>query len=158
MPLILGLDNGLSGALAFFDTVSGDVQVLDMPTKEIIVSGKPRQDFDVDAFLYIITEVDLRQAFLEQGQGVKGQSPARSYNYGFRAGGIHGALRARAVPTIVVPPQKWKRAFGLIGKDKDASREQAQFFWPEHAKLFKRKMDHGRAEAALIALWGFQNV
>jgi hypothetical protein len=29
--------------------------------------------------------------------------------------------------------------------------------WPNDAKLFARVKDHGRAEAALIALWGVRS-
>ena len=43
-----------------------------------------------------------------------------------------------------------------LSQDKDASRQLAIQEWPHIAHLaFRRKCDHGRAEAALIALWGW---
>jgi hypothetical protein len=37
---------------------------------------------------------------------------------------------------------------------KTASRERAQLLLPNYADLFARVKDDGRAEAALLALWG----
>lgn len=50
-----------------------------------------------------------------------------------------------------VPPQTWKRYFGLLKQPKEASRQLAiQKFGSAH---FKFKKDTDKAEAALIALW-----
>ncbi len=50
---------------------------------------------------------------------------------------------------------KWKRLQGLVKKDKEAARLKAQRLFP-WASL-KRKKDHNRAEALLIA-YTFKNL
>ena len=46
----------------------------------------------------------------------------------------------------------WKRKLHLPGKDKEAARQRALQLFPKHHSLFSRKKDHGRADAALIAV------
>jgi crossover junction endodeoxyribonuclease RuvC len=43
-----------------------------------------------------------------------------------------------------------------VTADKDTARTRAIELWPSHAQLFARKKDHGRAEAALIARWLYE--
>ena len=57
------------------------------------------------------------------------------------------------VPVRPVPPSTWKKALGLSA-DKNASRQRAIETWPEHVRTFARVRDDGRAEAALLALFG----
>lgn len=67
----------------------------------------------------------------------------------YMAQGTAAALNMRRhSPT----PALWKRAMGL-DSDKEKSRAEALRIWPASTHLFKRKMDHDRAEAALLALW-----
>jgi crossover junction endodeoxyribonuclease RuvC len=41
-----------------------------------------------------------------------------------------------------------------LSADKNASRQRAIETWPEHVRTFARVRDDGRAEAALLALFG----
>jgi len=66
-----------------------------------------------------------------------------------------GVVAACGIPTTLVSPQKWKRELEL-SKDKNQSLEMARMLWPDSDK-FKRKKDDGRAEAALIAMYGFKS-
>jgi hypothetical protein len=59
-----------------------------------------------------------------------------------------GVLATLALPPTRVQPQIWKRALGL-GKDKEQARLRAMQLFPQ-ADL-RRKRDHGRAEAILLA-------
>jgi crossover junction endodeoxyribonuclease RuvC len=56
-----------------------------------------------------------------------------------------------------VTPAKWKKHFGL-NRDKGVSRSKATERFPEYANLFSRVKDDGRAEAALIALYGAEQL
>ena len=67
---------------------------------------------------------------------------------------VLGVLAALAIPCTLVTPGVWKRHHGLIGGDKSESRAKAIALWPGHADLFKRRKDDGRAEAALVAVYG----
>ena len=59
-----------------------------------------------------------------------------------------------------VAPQRWqaffKKLFGIpkTTKFKEVTREIACKVFPEHTRFFSRKLDHGSADAALIAAYG----
>jgi hypothetical protein len=57
----------------------------------------------------------------------------------------------------IVEPSAWKKYWHLPGKDKEAARQRALPLFPAAHTLLARKRDHGRAEAALLALYGFHN-
>jgi crossover junction endodeoxyribonuclease RuvC len=54
----------------------------------------------------------------------------------------------------IVEPSAWKRFWKLPGKDKEAARQKALQLFPDVHEALARKRDHGRAESALIALYG----
>lgn len=69
----------------------------------------------------------------------------------------HGIVAAMGFSYTLVTPRVWKSAMGLKGAKQDLkeiSRTTAIRRWPDHAELFKRKMDHNRAEALLLAEYG----
>ena len=63
---------------------------------------------------------------------------------------IQGVLAAAGIPATFITPSAWKRAVGLTLKLKDAARSEAIRCWPNHAALFGRVKDDGRAESALV--------
>jgi crossover junction endodeoxyribonuclease RuvC len=64
-------------------------------------------------------------------------------------------LAALQVPYQLVTPNEWKRSFRL-GPSKAEARIAAARLFPGSARYFARVRDEGRAEAALIALFGAQ--
>jgi len=80
------------------------------------------------------------------GQGVRSM-----FVCGLGMGVWLGILAALALPHTRVRPQVWKKAFSL-GKDKEAARLRAMQLFPTAA--LRRKRDHGKAEALLLALYG----
>ena len=58
------------------------------------------------------------------------------------------------IPTTIVEPSMWKKFHRLHGGDKEADRQRALHLFPAAHALLARKRDHGRADAALIALAG----
>jgi crossover junction endodeoxyribonuclease RuvC len=153
---VLGIDPGATGALAFLRTEAGrpvDLEVLDMPVHRV------RRRMTLDEYA-LARAVDARisgepiaAAVIEQG-GVRpqnGRVGAAAFWLGL--GAVRGVLAANFVPIETVSPGGWKRAMRLTG-DKDASRARASALLPQWAAQWERKKDHGRAEAALIALHG----
>jgi hypothetical protein len=61
------------------------------------------------------------------------------------------------VPLTIIEPTAWKNFHGLRGGEKEASRQRALQLFPGAHALLARKRDHGRAEASLLALYGFHN-
>ena len=92
-------------------------------------------------------------AIIEQGgvRPMNGKVGAAAFWLGL--GAVRGVLAANFIPIEITTPAAWKRALKVTG-DKDASRARASAIFPAWAGLWSRKKDHGRAEAALIALYG----
>lgn len=145
----IGIDPGLSGAMAVV-TPSGDlVTVFDLP---VMGEGKAAR-IDAASLARLISEFGPAKAVVEQVGSMPGQGVASTFAFGRAVGVLAGVLGALAVPTAYVAPGTWKRSYGLASAKEDARRRAIEL-WPAHAALFARKKDHGRAEAALIARWG----
>ena len=152
---ILGVDPGLSGALALLDS-DGLITVFDMPVTARVVNGKTKNRIDAYQLGDWVAKnaPSIRVAIVEAVGAMPGQGVTSSFGFGFTAGVIQGVLAACDVAMQEVHPQKWKRQYGLLGQPKDASRAMASKLLPSAAHLWPRKKDDGRAEAVLLALYG----
>lgn len=151
--IVLGIDPGLSGAVAYLDR--GLLALHDMPVTERKVNGKLKRQIDPYALADLIRRqghVDL--VVVEQVGAMPGQGVTSSFNFGFTAGCIQGVVAASGLSLRTVSPQVWKRHYGLLGQGKDASRAEASRRLPAHAPCWYLKKHDGRAEAALLALYG----
>jgi crossover junction endodeoxyribonuclease RuvC len=83
-----------------------------------------------------------------------GQGTVSMFNFGKSAGYIEGVLSALGIPYQLVPPNKWKKEFSLIGQDKQASIETCRKLFPEldlkRTERCRTESD-GLAESALLA-------
>lgn len=66
---------------------------------------------------------------------------------------LWGVTEACSVELHAIAPQRWKKHFNLMKTAKEGSRQKALELIPEIAAQLTRKKDHGRAEAALMALY-----
>jgi len=76
------------------------------------------------------------------------------FRFGQAVGAVEGVLATLSIPVTRVTPQAWKREYRLLGCDKDAARGIAQDLYP--GAPLSRKRDCGRADALLIARWGWK--
>lgn len=151
--MIIGIDPGQTGALAFFNR-GKVVALVDMPTMAR-THGKGQQiDPYTLATLILENRGQFGEAVMEQVSAMNGQGVTSCFNFGESVGIIKGVLGALQIPVLMVTPQKWKRAAWLIGKEKDAARAMAIQLHPEAADQLSRKKDIGRADAILIARFG----
>ena len=151
---ILGVDPGLSGCMAMLH--KGAVDVFDIPTTTRTVNKKEKRQIDpyqLSAWLEIQRPL-IKFAVVEQVGTMPGQGVTSAFNFGFTTGCIHGIIAACGIEIRTVSPQVWKRKYGLIGQNKDASRGEASRRFPEFTHLWQLKKHDGRAEAALLALYG----
>ena len=152
--MILGIDPGKSGAIAAFTDGGRLVGIDDMPVAGNLVSAALLDEMlhnRIDPFADTPGTAVIEQVHAMPGQGV-----SSSFGFGRSLGVLEGVLAGQGWRIVWVTPAKWKRALGLTA-DKDMSRKRALELWPEHAPLFARKKDDGRAEAALIAHWWLQS-
>ncbi len=147
--VILGIDPGLTGALALLS--NGGIEVFDVPTMKARVRGREVNWPEVARWVDAAGHID--HAVIEAVAAMPKQGVASMFKFGFTAGGLRGIVAAHFIPVTMVSPQRWKREMG-VPKEKDAARARASELFPSHCDLFVRVKDHGRAEAALIALWG----
>lgn len=162
--ILIGVDPGHSGAVAFYRPVDHKLHVYDMPLSSK-KSGRNELDYaDLVRIFhrYVDTQQHLAFAVVEEvgartyvdATGTKrGQGAAASFAFGKSAGAVMGILAALHIPTICVLPGVWKTLMGL-GRDKNLSRTAAMKLFPAKAVSFERKKDDGRAEAALLAYYG----
>jgi len=149
---ILGIDNGLSGALALW--CDGRWTLLDMPT----VSNGKRNELNGPEICRWLREHAPHHAFLEFASARPGQGVTSMFRYGVCYGAIQMALAANGIPFTIVTPQKWKAAVGIAaGSDKEAGRLRALQLFPGEAANLSRKLDHARADAMLLAHFGLND-
>ena len=152
--LTIGVDPGMSGAVAILEN-ERLIQVFDMPTVEIEVNGKRKRRISPEM---LVSEIgmyvdDCRCAYIEKVSAMPGQGVSSMFAFGEALGLVRGVFAGLRVPQHLVPPATWKRDL-KVPTGKDGSRAMAAQLWPLNASEFKRVKDDGRAEAALIALWG----
>lgn len=153
MTLFIGVDPGLHGAIALYNPDAAcPLQIKDVPTHELTVNGKKRLQIDKHK-LSLLLRYPAARAFIEDVHSMPKQGVASSFKFGFVAGCIQQAVVDAGFELVLVPPQVWKRRFNLTS-DKDASRARASELLPAHAHLWPLKKHDGRAEAALLALYG----
>jgi hypothetical protein len=145
--LTLGVDPGLTGALALLDG-DGSIELLaDLP----IIRDKSLAWVDGGELQTIVRDA-LRgrpcRAIVERVSAMPRQGVASSFAFGVGFGSMLGVLQAQHLPIELVTPAVWKRALGLTS-DKRASLDRARLLFPT-ADLRLAKHD-GRAEALLIA-------
>lgn len=147
----IGIDPGLSGAIALIR--DGEyTEVWDMPTMGRGSGNK--QQVNAAEVGKLLRECPPCMAYIELVGAMPKQGVSSMFNFGKAAGAIYGALGALQFPVSEVTPQKWKKEFGLIGKEKDVARTMAQQIMPT-APLSLVKHG-GRADALLIALYGYR--
>jgi crossover junction endodeoxyribonuclease RuvC len=151
--ITIGIDPGISGAIAFLAPDGELLGVEDMP---LVVEGK-KNHVDGSAIRQLIegyNPTDLWRlpfafhAVIESVHAMPNQGVTSMFNFGRSFGTVIGVLNGLGVSVSQVRPQAWKKPLDLIGKDKDAARQLAIDLYPE-APL-SRKKDGGRADAILI--------
>jgi hypothetical protein len=147
MTIVLGIDPGQTGALAWYWPETGAIAVEDMPTVNGAIDGAQLASM-VEAMRPV-------GALIEQVASRPGQGVASVFTFGRGYGTVIGVLQAHRIPLEFVTPGKWKKYFRLDA-EKESARAKAINLWPD-CKSFGRKKDHGRAEAALLARYYAEN-
>lgn len=151
--IILGIDPGISGAVAYYDTNLEKVtHVCDMPTEMIEVSGKPRPRVSAHGVRDLLWTSGANHMAIEKVGGLPGQSGSASFNFGRGVGVIIGSAVAFDFQIEEVAPVTWKAKL-RVPKDKVAAASRASEIIPHLAHEWRTKSRADRAEAALIAVY-----
>jgi crossover junction endodeoxyribonuclease RuvC len=151
---ILGIDIGAQGALAALTDKGELIEVWDMPC--LRDGTAKRRTINAPLLAEIVYKSHADRAFVERVGPRPMEGAVGAFAFGDAKGVVRGCLAAAAIPAVFITPVTWKRAVGVPPGQgmKDQARSNAINRWPGKAQLFARKMDDGRAEAALIGLAG----
>ena len=152
--LIIGIDPGISGAICFFE--DGQVkEIVDMP---VMADGKKnkRQVNGNQIYNEILKRINKFQkkdiiVVIEQVSAMPGQGVTSMFNFGQSFGVLKGICSAMQLSMFFIRPAKWKKYFGLIKTEKDASRTKVIEIFPYISSQLSRKKDSNKADAVLIA-------
>lgn len=155
--IFIGVDPGITGAIAAIDGNGDVLDVIDMPTM-MSGSGKAKVQKRVNATALL----DILRTFcpaaenafvlIEKAQAMRSQGVSSVFSFGHTAGVIEATVACCRFPYELVTAQRWKKHFGL-SSDKEQARARAIQLFP--GMPLGRKADHNRAESLLIARFGF---
>ncbi len=149
---IIGIDPGLSGAIAVLDN-NKVLKIYDMP---VMAEGKKnkRQLNSAQRVNIIKENIENREEInvvVEQVNAMPGQGVTSMFNFGQTFGAIKGVCAALNLPIFFIRPSKWKKYFELINSSKDSSRTKAIEMYPSIANQLSKKKDVNKSDAILIA-------
>lgn len=146
--VVAGIDPGKRGAIAWYWPATPE---------HIQADSLPYVGKELDAAQLAGWLRDMRPdaVFLEQAASRTGGGVTSSFTFGEGYGAVKSVLATLGIPYSLASPAKWKRDLRL-SSDKEQSRALAMRTWPSAACLRgpRGQIIEGRAEAALIALWG----
>lgn len=139
----IGIDPGKDGALAVISE-SGGVQAV---------------PFDPETYRSALRAVSGPAIVcLERVSAMPGQGVTSMFSFGQNFGYIQGLLEAFEIPYELVRPQKWKKAFGISGKNQSVEVCKRLFPGVSLRRTERCKKDHdGMAEALLMAEYARRN-
>lgn len=170
--IVIGIDPGLSGAIALLDHRGHYVAVEDMPlmqrgTAKASVKNQVNvaalaellrefaRDHDRNEITVLIERATPMPAVKPTPGRGKGyrilQGAASLFSLGHSAGAVEATAVALGFRHQLVSAGEWKRALKL-GREKEQARAAAIRLFPQAPLGHKR--DHNRAEALLIACYG----
>lgn len=169
MALVAGLDPGVGGAIAVYDTVSRHISfVEDLPYWYEAVGAKKRKRLDKVALQELcdnLYAIGVELIVMEAVGGRPGQSASAAYSFGFAVGLIYSSLFTAKIVIESIPPARWKKALGVPGKANGKGKSEKQEahgsiiakvdqIFPHNRELFRTprgKFLMDRADAALLA-------
>ena len=160
MTHLLGVDPGKQGAIAIITNTGHLVDVVDMPDVTGAALGAA-----IRTLLDDWSPNEFAAAWIEEVGSRPGQGHMNVWTFAKNYGGLLASFGALGIPVHHVTTAAWRKTNRIttpasVPKDrkkaegKRLSRQRATELWPEHAGLFRRVKDDGRAEAALIARHG----
>jgi Holliday junction resolvasome RuvABC endonuclease subunit len=141
MPITVGIDPGLTGAIAVWD---GGMWVCKVPTVKLDHSRRELDIAGVNHWLDLFGEITL--AAIEKVNADPHFGAASSFTFGKTFGQLLALLVLRGIPTVRVSPQTWKKSI-LVGtkKDKEAAIAYVRQRYPDLNNL-----SHDEADAVCL--------
>jgi crossover junction endodeoxyribonuclease RuvC len=145
----IGIDPGGSGAVVVLSKGDPCAWLL-MPLIKVGTNTR----VNAAALGYFLAPYRGAPVFLELVGIMPKQGAGSAFTFGHAAGVVHGLVQGLGHPLTLVTPQKWKKAAGLIGTEKDRARSTAAMLWPFWRELDSKIKGGAYADAALIGRFG----
>lgn len=142
-PFFVGIDPGKTGAVAFLNRNGNLVELCDF-------SNTANIKFAFDRYR------PIEKVVLEKVGAMPGQGVVSMFNFGTVFGWWLGLLDSLSIPYEMASPRKWQKMYDMK-KEKGVEKPSlyvARSMFPA-AKLDLKK-DHNRADALLIAYYGYK--
>jgi crossover junction endodeoxyribonuclease RuvC len=156
---VLGVDPGVRGGLALVITFNSAAPELVDASDIPVIGVGAKERVDVHALRDWIMKYQPQHAVIERAQAMPRQGSSSGFKYGRAVGAIEAVIACCEIPMTIVEPTSWKKFHGLhkapsqtATEVKEVSRQRALQLFPAAHRLLSRRMDHGKAEAMLIAL------
>ena len=157
--LFIGVDPGLSGAVALIDQDRNILSIQMTPTLKV-KKGKGTRTVYVETAMVTLLEAcrdtgTIVMLGIERVHSMPQQGVASTFSLGFGSGAWCGIIAALRIPSTRIEPQVWKKALGIpSGSDKRASVVRALQLFPR-VNLMRsdraRVESDGMADALLLA-------
>src|SRR5271166_878997 len=108
---ILGIDIGVSGAIAHLNEDGDLLGVWDMPALEGGNGG--RRAVNAPLLADLIANLPASHAFVEYVGARPGEGAVGAFSFGRSRGVVEGVLGAAGIPCTFIAPASWKRAIGI---------------------------------------------
>lgn len=155
MKSAIGIDPGKSGAFAL--VVNGELEwVANLPLLD------DRLDIKQVNLAIVAASPDI--VVIEDVHSMPGQGVSSVFTFGRAYGHLEAASILANARVERFVPTKWMKPYGLTRtglskpEKKSLARRLASERWPAVASNFVKVGDHNKAEAALFALWAYDNL
>ena len=149
--IYVGIDPGISGAIAILWPDDEKLHIFDMPVFEIKVGKSIKREVDPVNLSCILSCTLAKMTYLEKVGAMPGQGVTSMFNFGRSYGVVQGVLAALQLPVMLIRPATWKKLLS-VSKGKDAARKRASELMPAHSHPWPLKTHDVRAEAAPVCL------
>jgi crossover junction endodeoxyribonuclease RuvC len=108
----IGVDIGLSAAVAILDANGWLIAIHDMPCLDC-VGAAGRRAISAPLLADIVFKSHASRAFVERVGARPGEGPAGAFAFGDSAGVVAGILASAGIPATLLTPPAWKRLVGI---------------------------------------------
>ncbi|MGM0783879.1 MAG: Holliday junction endonuclease [Pseudomonadota bacterium] len=149
--MIVGIDPGQTGGIAYIDATSGTSHAMPMPLTSKQIDGHEIAN--------ALRGRSIDVVILEKVHAMPKQGVSSTFKFGMGFGLVVGVCEALGIPYRLVTPQAWKKVV-LAGtaKDKDAAVTFVRRAYPsiDLTPGLKRVPHDGMADAVCLAEYGRQ--
>lgn len=147
-PVLVGVDPGLSGAVAILDATT-----LDLIDGYSVPAGEGRVLVpDLLDLLDLLRGIVVRQVVIEQVSSMPAQGVSTTFTFGRAYGALEAVIQSYRWPLAHITPALWKRRLSLPKADKDGARQWARNRWPESALFITKARGQAIGDAAGLAV------